>query len=136
MADTKNTLKAEYDAAHQATSGKYRMPTLTEIEELKKRCVWGNFTYKGQPCRLVVAPNGKYIFLPKHYSDSVQNNEAGYYLVYWSSKYYSSTNPNKQAYFIFDGKVKFSSWQDCNGLSKQTIWSVHKAYMIRPVRTK
>lgn len=136
MVDATNTLISDCDAASKATSGNYRMPTRTEIEELKNQCIWGNLSYMGVKGRLVVAPNGKYIFLPKHYSESVQNNPAGHYLVYWSSVYDPSTNPDKQAYCIFDGEVKFSSWQNKDGLSVETLWPVHKAYMIRPVRVK
>lgn len=129
-------LNKDHDAAYMTSDGKYRMPTEKELDELKNKCTWGNCKYNDVDGVLFIGPSGKYIFLPKHFSESVYGNPAGKYLVYWSSEYCSYSYPDPQAYCIFDGEVKLNSWQTTNGLYESTMWYAYKPYMVRGVQDK
>ncbi|MBR3846134.1 MAG: TIR domain-containing protein, partial [Alistipes sp.] len=79
----------QYDVATAKWSGRWRMPTKEELEELKSKCIW-TWGYYGD-CKgyKVEGPNGNSIFLPAagqaHLSDCYVVGEAGHY---WSSSVY------------------------------------------------
>lgn len=52
------------DAAYEAWGGPWRLPTLTEMQELCERCTWIWQTKNGAVGCLVTGPNGASIFLP------------------------------------------------------------------------
>lgn len=62
--DVYNNLTKEYDVASQKLGGKWRMPTVIEMEELIKKCSWFQRTCNGVNGYLVQGPNGNTIFLP------------------------------------------------------------------------
>lgn len=75
----------KYDVAHVKWGGKWRMPTVDEIQELINECVFRWVTYRGKKCAKFVGPNGKSIYLPaggyRYGTNVALNGENG---VYWS----------------------------------------------------
>ncbi len=102
---------ANYDAARANWGETWRMPTLTEIDELIDNCQWGWMTLNGIVGYNVTGPNGNSIFLPAagyRYGSSLSSAGSGgyywsstpyegytndaYYLYFYSSDYYRSNN--------------------------------------------
>lgn len=54
----------QYDAATANWGNGWRMPTNTEMTELKNDCEWIMMTYNGVSGYKVIGPNGNYIFIP------------------------------------------------------------------------
>lgn len=83
--DNKTVLDLEDDVAHVLWGGSWRMPTLTEIEELCEKCSWQWTEINGVGGQKVTGPNGNFIFLPAvigHYFTEVLHSSRGNY---WSS---------------------------------------------------
>jgi hypothetical protein len=85
--DANGNLTVSYDAATQNWGGNWRMPTRTELDELKTKCTWTWTTYNGVYGRKVVGPNGNSIFLPA----AGYRFDSGLYGVGNFGKYWSST---------------------------------------------
>lgn len=65
--DKKNTLELEDDAASYNWGGSWRMPTIFEMQELKKNCTFTyttNYNGTGVIGFVVTGPNGNSIFMP------------------------------------------------------------------------
>lgn len=62
--DKKYVLDPEDDAAHVSLGGKWRMPTLEEMQELNKGCVWTKTGKSGVRGLLCEADNGNALFFP------------------------------------------------------------------------
>lgn len=62
--DVNQNLTKEYDAASQILGGRWRIPTWSEMEELRTKCKWYKRSYNGVNGYLVQGPNGNTIFLP------------------------------------------------------------------------
>lgn len=82
--DGKTVLEKEDDAASQTLGGKWRMPIIQEMEELRSRCTWVfDEDKKGY---VVTGTNGNAIFLPLAgnwvYSSVLSLGDFG---LYWSS---------------------------------------------------
>ena len=97
---------AEYDAATANWGGSWRMPTYSEIYELKNDCTWTWTTQNSVKGYLVTGTNGNSIFLPA----------AGYFtgsLLYYTGSYgrYWSSTPNESntdyAYYLL---FRSSGW--------------------------
>lgn len=72
----------QYDVAHVLWGGAWRMPTITEFEELCKKCSWRWTTRNGSYGYVVTGPNGNTIFLPACFlEDGPRTPRASY----WSS---------------------------------------------------
>ena len=54
----------EYDAATAAWGDGWRLPSISEVEELRDECDWAWMTYNGVPGCCVTGPSGNSIFLP------------------------------------------------------------------------
>ncbi len=77
---------SRYDAARANWGSTWRMPTKSELEELKNRCTWKWTTQNGVKGYKVTGPNGNSIFLPaegRRYRSLL--NFAGENGYYWSS---------------------------------------------------
>ena len=61
----------DYDVAHVKWGGKWRMPTLDELKELKEYCDWEWGQYNGVNGYIVTGPNGNSIFLPSSGNSSI-----------------------------------------------------------------
>ena len=53
-----------YDVAHVKWGGNWRMPTLDELKELKKKCEWKWSKFNDVNGYIVTGPNGNSIFFP------------------------------------------------------------------------
>lgn len=98
---------ANYDAARANLGGSWRMPTLTEQNELINSCTWTWTTLNGVNGYNVEGPNGKSIFLPvSGYYDgsSLSDSSSGYY---WSTTWYSSSG---SCYLYFRSNNKLANY--------------------------
>ena len=62
--DSKTVLDLQDDAAHWKLRSKWRMPTWTELDELRWNCTWEWVTVNGVTGKKGTGPNGNSIFLP------------------------------------------------------------------------
>jgi hypothetical protein len=84
--DTNGNLTAIYDAAVKNWGKNWRIPTKTELDELKTKCTWTWTTSNGVYGRNVVGPNGNSIFLPAAgFRLSSDLRSVGSIGLYWSS---------------------------------------------------
>ena len=83
--DADGNLTAAYDAATANLGSVWRMPTLSEIEELRRKCSWSWTTQNGVKGYKVTGPNGNSIFLPAAGYRSSSLNYAGSHCFYWSA---------------------------------------------------
>lgn len=86
-----NISGTSYDVAHVKWGGSWRMPTLSEIQELCNKCSWEWTTVNGISGQKVTGPNGNSIFLP---AAGFRNGTDVYYRGslgnYWSATLYES----------------------------------------------
>lgn len=84
--DNKTILEEEDDAAHVNWGGSWRMPTNTELDELREKCSWIWASQNGVNGYKVKGPNGNTIFLPAAGYPYYGNiTDVGSYGGYWSS---------------------------------------------------
>lgn len=99
----------EYDVAKKIWGGTWRMPTITEWNELKNNCSWSWTSQSGVNGVNVTGPNGNSIFLPaggRKYGDRGLR-DLGEYGCYWSSTLSSNVGTNSSAEFmLFDSSGK------------------------------
>ena len=62
--DFRNTLDPSDDAANEALTSKWHIPTLQDAEELLRECTLERLEYKGVEGYYIKGPNGNVIFLP------------------------------------------------------------------------
>ncbi len=113
---------ATYDAARANWGSTWRMPTKTEMEELKNNCTWTWTTQSGINGMRVTGPNGNSIFLPAmgKFDGSSQFGTTGY-------GYYWSSTPDESdtygAYYLY-----FDS-------GRHTVYCLDRyyGYTVRPV---
>lgn len=99
--DNKTILDPEDDAAHIYWGGAWRMPTLTELDELRNKCTWTGDVQNDMNGYIVVGPNGNSIFLPATgYQNGRYANSFGMKGYYWSSSL--GTSPDLAYYLTFD----------------------------------
>ena len=93
---------AEYDAATANWGSPWRMPTDSELTELRTSCTWTWTTFNDVNGCEVTGTNGNSIFLPAAgYRDGSSLSGAGSYGRYWSSSpSSSSTNFAYDLYFL------------------------------------
>ena len=122
--DNKMTLDPEDDAAHVFLGGKWRMPTIDELNELSTQCKWTWISVNQVEGYLVESKsNGNSIFVPAagYMMDSdLQHRGEGFY---WSS----SQNNSSGYSLFFDPYSRFSI--------RQMQWDSPRknGYPIRPV---
>lgn len=77
----------EYDVARDEWGGNWRMPTLSEFEELIENCRWESAKVNGINGYHVTGPNGNSIFLPAggYRREGMRAYRAGSFGSYWSS---------------------------------------------------
>ena len=84
--DNKTTLDLEDDAAYVNMGPEWRMPTRTELNELRNECTWTWTTQNGTPGYKVTGPNGNSLFFPAAgYRNDSYLSGAGHYGYYWLS---------------------------------------------------
>lgn len=132
--DNKTILDPEDDAARSSWGENWEMPTLEQVEELRRECSWEWVSLNGTSGYKITGKNGNYIFLPAagyfqddYPFDSVSNkhslNVCGVYLtnslkedyqanhLYISREYYSTT--------YYDNYHGFRRW----GMSIRPVYS-------------
>ncbi len=89
--DNKITLESSDDVVRRKWGYEWRMPTLSEVEELIAKCTW-NFTNRnGVPGYNVIGPNGSSIFLPMSgHIDINQKHYVGHSGFYWTSSLFKA----------------------------------------------
>lgn len=88
--DRKSKLDLEDDVAHVKWGGNWRMPTKTEMEELRNNCTWAWTIIDGVPGFKVTSNKkgykDRYIFLPAAgYKDIAKDVDVGLAGHYWTS---------------------------------------------------
>lgn len=108
--DGNNNLTPKYDAATANWGGNWRMPTLTEQQELRDNCSWEWMTQNGVKGYKVTGQNGNHIFLPAAGTRNVSSldnaGEGGYY---WSSMP-DDINSNRAYFLDFDSGGQRLGW--------------------------
>lgn len=82
-----------YDNARNLWGGDWRMPTLSELEELKDRCTWSVVEYDNRLFSKAVGPNGNSILFPLdgyRFVDELKAVNKGGFI--WSSELYNGNN--------------------------------------------
>ena len=87
--------KTEYDVAYVKWGENWRMPTLSESQELSLYCTWEETTINNVKVNKVTGPNGKYIYLPFAGSSSSQP--------VWNCLYTTSTRMGRGLRHAFSG---------------------------------
>ncbi|MBQ9363248.1 MAG: hypothetical protein IJT97_07505 [Bacteroidaceae bacterium] len=122
IVDNLITLDLEDDAANTNWGGTWRMPTYSELSELKTKCIWNWAIQNGVNGYRVTSSNGNSIFLPAagYFLKDSPGNGAGNSGYYWCS----SLNPDNS----------FSAWGvsfDSDGV----YWSCFLRYYGQRVRS-
>lgn len=120
--DNLTTLEASDDAATANWGSGWRMPTETEMRELKDNCTVTRTTQNGVNGRLFTGPNGNSIFLPAagNRSDSSLYN-VGSYGVYWSSSLYTDNPSSAWDLYFGSGYYYVRSSSRYGGLSVRPV---------------
>lgn len=110
--DNKTILDPEDDAAYVNCGGSWRMPTLTEMEELRDSCTWIWSTQNGERGYLVISNKTGYegasIFLPAAgYRNGTDLNNVGSVGDYWSSSLHTGDQGNA-CYFKFGMSIRYT----------------------------
>lgn len=104
-----NISGTQYDVAHVKWGGSWRMPTLSEIQELVNNCTWKWTTQNGVNGQLVTGPNGNSIFLPVggyRYDSELLGRSQGYY---WSATFGGYGSHAFSLYF-YDRRGSWNGW--------------------------
>jgi formylglycine-generating enzyme required for sulfatase activity len=133
--DNKMVLDLDDDAAYVNWGDKWRMPSVTEMEELVRNCTWtwqaeGNTEYNGVVGYKVTGTNGNSIFLPAAgYRYDMDLDGEGTYGRYWTASlddgsYHLDEGYSNHAYNMFFQ----SSWAMYDNRNRRFF-----GYSIRPV---
>ena len=83
---TQITPTSGHDTARENWGGTWRMPTVSEFDELNDECTWNWSVRDGHNGYVITGPNGKSIFLPASgYRNGTSLYSMGEVGVYWSS---------------------------------------------------
>lgn len=117
--DGNNNLTADYDVATQTLGGSWRMPTITEVNELLDNCLCDWYNFDGRRGSLIMGPNGNYIFLP-----------AGGFRINTTPPEYDSQG----CYWIATAYLNWSYYLEINRAAVGSAESERKyGYLVRPV---
>ena len=125
-AGSESTLVASADTATQAWGDTWRMPTITECQELVGYTTYQwvtNFNSTGISGGKLTAANGNYIFIPAAGWYNYSINNAGQYGYIWSSTH-ASSGANARNMYVSNGGVN----------PNNSSGSISYGESIRPVR--
>lgn len=115
--DYSGNLKSNYDPASKYWSSSWRMPTLTEMNELVDKCNWTWTERNGKYGFKVTGPNGKNIFLPASgwYNSASSGtldcvNERS---EYWTSTIVSNDKESARCLFFMKPNTYYASDGNC-----------------------
>ena len=122
--DSEGNHNPQYDAARANWGGSWRMPTESEMQELRDKCTWTWTTYNGVKGYNVKGPNGNSIFLPAagyRYGSSLDS--AGSRGSYWSSSPYEGYDGfyAYTLYFVSDGRIMSNGYLRDYGRSVRPV---------------
>lgn len=128
-----------YDVAQMKWNGKWRMPTLKEMTELRDKCSFTWTTIDGVKGAKLTGPNGNSIFLPAGgaigpiYLDGSTVKNVGIYGNYWSATLAYRENGLESNYLYFNSsKIITYSFDIFNNYNAININS-YNGMLIRPV---
>ena len=127
--DNKTQLELSDDAASVNWGGSWRIPTNTEMTELREQCTWTWITQNGvNGYKVTSKSNGNSIFLPAagYYYDN-SSNRARSYGYYWSSLL-SMGNPDNAWFVYYDTDNKYG--EDGNRYYGRSIRAVFGEYKV------
>ena len=115
-------LAQDDDAARKILGGRWRMPTVEEMNDLRNQCSWSWSSRNGQAGFLVTGKSGRSIFLPAADSYlSSYNPKPGKEGVYWTSSLYGSL-PSRAWMLKFTASEAKTSYSDrCYGHSIRPV---------------
>lgn len=117
--------KSRYDVARKKWGESWRMPTYTEMNELRYHCTWEWTTQNNVEGYKVTGPNGNSIFLPAAgYREGSSLEYAGEEGYYWNSSPYSSDT------FYSGGSLQFCSSSHSVNLNYDRIFG----FTVRPIK--
>ncbi|MBR6827702.1 MAG: PEGA domain-containing protein [Prevotella sp.] len=110
--DNKTVLESSDDVAQVKWGGSWRMPSIKELQELKKKCKWEWTQQDGHDGYRVTGPNGNSIFLPtagyRYYS---LHNLYGMYAYYWSRTFFGGS-PGSARYLGFSAGGVYTGYDN------------------------
>lgn len=119
--------ETRFDVAQALWGGKWRMPTLAELRELKDACDWNRVEYSYGSFYKVTGPNGNSILLPlSGYKKGDEYKNVGEWGFIWSSELYEG-NSQFAANLSFGGK---------KGIVETSGYYRYGGESIRPVMDK
>lgn len=120
--DGKSDLDPEDDVAYVNWGPQWRMPTPSQLGELKDKCTWTWTTQNGVNGHLVTGPNGNSIFLPAaggRYDSSLNN--AGSHGYYWSRTLGSGGSSTARNLYFNSGGVYWGNGYRSGGQSVRAV---------------
>jgi len=118
--DNKITLDPEDDVAHVKWGGGWRMPTLSEIQELCNDCSWEWTSVNGVNGYKVIGTNGNSIFLPAAGNGGADAEDfRGMFGSYWSA-----TLGNMGCQGANDLSFHYSGRRECSGTYRYVTCTV------------
>ena len=126
------TLPSNYDTATNLWGANWRMPTVSEFEELMKKCKWTWVAINDINGYKVTGPNGESIFLPAAGSTAADYNQQQADGLYWSSSMRKQGMSEPPAEYYHNKHLEFRK-------GKRTVAYGHGpqvAMSIRPVLNK
>ena len=121
-----------YDIVREKWGGKWRLPSMSEFNELYSKCTWTYTSQNGVNGIKITGPNGNSIFLPMTGYAYPDDGPVGSYGITDSSSGYYMTS---QSYKDSNGRFAYSCQIKSNTSYSLPSWRVGFAGMpIRPVR--
>ena len=123
--DSRTTLTTADDVASQKWGDSWRIPTITEFQELIDNCTWTRTTQNGVDGYKVASKKSGYtnnsIFIPcTGHRKSASLGSVGSVGYYWSSSL-NKENPNGAWYLFLSGNQQMSYCGRCDGLSVRPV---------------
>ncbi|MBR1505411.1 MAG: hypothetical protein IJ614_04820 [Prevotella sp.] len=126
----------EYDHAHLELGSNWRMPSISELKELRDLCYWEPSVLNGVAGAKVTGPNGNYIFLPTESSETDMTAYGMGYQYTMNSAFYATGEYDSKTgqWSLFSLNIFGSLMTEYLDLSQLNIdyGSANRAY-IRPV---
>ena len=120
--DNKTTLELSDDVARASWGGSWRMPTISQFDELNSTCTWSWTTLNGIKGYKVTGPNGNSIFLPAAgCRDGESLYDAGSSGDYWSSSLDTSYASGARMLNFTSSYRNTSSYGRCYGRSVRPV---------------
>lgn len=121
--DNKTKLDISDDAANVNWGGQWRMPTKSEMEELKSKCRWEWSEKNGIYGYIVWGVNANCIFLPSagYINENSLESHSGRPGYYWTNNLYDSSPTHAYILYITESSVAIKGHERCFGLSIRPV---------------